>query len=139
MLGVERPYNVSLGRDTYLGTDLVFKPGAGNMFIGLGIKVSNLTGADMPMKWSDIYITNKYQDKWYPVWGAYKQTNTAMNPLTIELLQYDQVSPDYDPDAHFYLGDNGYVRVIFQLPKNNLYYYFGFADLPLVEINWRYY
>jgi len=51
----------------------------------------------------------------------------------------DQVHPDFDPDAHFYLSDNGYVRVIFQLPRDNLYYYFGFADLQLIEINWRYY
>ena len=139
VLEVEKPFRVYLGKDTYLGTDVVFKPAQGSMYLGLGIKVSNLTGSDITMKWSDIYITNKYQDKWYPVFGAYQQTNSAMDPRTVEIVKYDQVHPDFDPDAHFYASDNGYIRVIFELPKDNLYYYFGLADLPLIEINWRYY
>jgi hypothetical protein len=139
VLDIERPHQVDLGVDSSLGTDLIYNPGAGNMFLGLGIKVTNFEGSDILMKWSEVYLVNKYQDKWYPVWGVYKQTNTAMDPLTIEILKFDQVHPDFDPDAHFYLSDNGYVRVIFQLPRDNLYYFFGFADLPLIEINWRYY
>jgi len=139
VLDVKRSHRVDLGIDNNLGTELTFTPGAGNMFLSFGVKVSNLTGSDITMKWSDIYLTNKYQDKWYPVFGAYKDTNSAIDPFTVEILEFDQVHPDFDPDAHFYAGDNGYVRVIFRIPRDNLYYFFGFADLPLVEINWRYY
>jgi hypothetical protein len=138
VMEIEKPHQVYLGVDNNLGTDIYFKPGEGNMFLGLGIKVNNLTGADIPFKWTDIYIVNKYQDKWYPVFGAYKNTNSAMDASTVEILQYDHVHPDFDPDAHFYAADNGYARVIFRVPRDNLYYFFGFADLPLIEINWRY-
>lgn len=139
ILDVEKPYRVHLGIDPYHGTELSFTPGAGHMFLGLGIKVKNLTGADITFKWTDLYLTNKYQDKWYPSWGAYQPTNAAMDPLTVEIVKYDEVHPDFDPDAHFYASDNGFVRVIFRVPKDNLYYFFGMADLPLIEINWRYY
>jgi hypothetical protein len=139
VMDIEKPHQVYLGVDNNLGTDIYFKPGEGNMFLGVGIKVTNLTGADIPFKWTDIYLVNKYQDKWYPVFGAYKNTNSAMDSSTVEILQYDQVHPDFDPDAHFYAADNGYARVVFRVPRDNLYYFFGFADLPLIEINWRYY
>jgi hypothetical protein len=139
ILDVEKPYRVHLGIDPYHGTELSFTPGAGHMFLGLGIKVKNLTGADITFKWTDLYLTNKYQDKWYPSWAAYQPTNAAMDPLTVEIVKYDEVHPDFDPDAHFYASDNGFVRVIFRVPKDNLYYFFGMADLPLIEINWRYY
>jgi hypothetical protein len=33
------------------------------------------------------------------------------------------------------LGDNGYLRVIFRVPRDNDYYSLAFADLPLIEIN----
>jgi hypothetical protein len=139
IMGVETPFRVYLGKDAVQGTDLFFSPGEGNFFLGLGIKVSNLTGADIPLKWSDVYITNKFQDRWYPVWGTYEDTNSTIDPLGVEILAFDQVNPDFDPDAHFYVGDNGYVRVIFQLPKDNLHYFFGISDLPMIEINWKYY
>jgi hypothetical protein len=133
VVDIEKPYQI------YLSDNQIFAPGKGKMFLGLGIRVTNLTGADIPFKWTDIYIVNKYQDKWYPVFGAYKNTNSALDSSTVEILQYDQVHPDFDPDAHFYAADNGYARVIFRVPRDNLYYFFGFADLPLIEINWRYY
>lgn len=139
VVGIERPHIVDLGIDANLDSQLVFTPGEGNMFLSLGIKVTNKTGSDIPLKWTDVYIVNKYEDKWYPVWGVYKKTNTAIDPLTIEILEFDQVHPDFDPDAHMYVSDNGYLRVIFQIPRDNLYYYFGMTDLPLIEINWRYY
>ena len=139
VMDIEKPHQVYLGVDNNLGTDIFFKPGEGNMFLGVGIKITNRTGADIPFKWTDIYLVNKYQDKWYPVFGAYKNTNSAMDASTVEILQYDQVHPDFDPDAHFYAADNGYARVVFRVPRDNLYYFFGMADLPLIEINWRYY
>jgi hypothetical protein len=139
VLDIDKPYRVHLGWDSYLGKEISFTPGAGQMFLALGVKVNNLTGADIPMKWTDLYLVNKYQEKWYPTWGAYQKTNSAMDPLMVEILKYDQVHPDFDPDAHFYASDNGFLRVIFRVPKDNLYYFFGFADLPLIEINWRYY
>jgi hypothetical protein len=128
---VERPTHVNPGGGT------VFTPGEGYMFLGLGIKVTNLTGADVPLKWSDIYLINKYQDKWYPMWGAYQKTNKVLDPLTVEILEFE-VHPEIDPDANIFMSDNGYLRAIYRLPKDNLYYYFGFADLPLIEINYRY-
>ena len=139
VLDVEKPYRVYLGVDSSSGSDIIYSPGAGNMFLGLGIKVTDFSGSDARMKWSDVYLVNKYQDRWYPVWGVYKPFNAALDPLTLEIMHTDQVHPDFDPDAHFSLSDNGYLRVIFQLPRDNLYYYFGFADLPRIEINWRYY
>jgi len=139
VIDIARSHQVDLGIDNNLGTELIYTPGAGNMFLTLGIKVSNLTGSDITLKWTDIYLVNKYQDKWYPVFGAYRATNAAMDPLTVQILEFDQVHPDFDPDAHFYAADNGYVRVVFRIPRDNLYYFFGFADLPMIEINWRYY
>ena len=128
--GLEKPSQV------HLGDGLVFLPGYGNLFLGLGIRVSDLTGSDVMLKWSDVYLINKYQDKFYPMWGAYQKTNAVMNPLTINILPLE-IDPEIDPDAHVYLGDNGYLRVIFRLPQDNLYYYLGVADLPLIEIDYR--
>jgi hypothetical protein len=131
VLGLEWPTHANPDGKSFL------YPGPGNMFLGLDVKVNNLTGSDFDLKWDQVYLANKYQEKWYPTWGAYEQTNKYIDPLTIEVLEFE-VHPDYDPDAHVYLGENGYMRVIFRLPKDNLYYYFGLADLPLIEINWRY-
>lgn len=131
VLGLEWPTHANPDGESFL------YPGPGNMFLGLGIRVHNLTGSDVDLKWDQISLVNKYQDKFYPIWGAYKQTNQFVDPLTLEVLEFE-VHPDYDPDAHIYLGDNGFMRILFRLPKDNLYYYFGFADLPLIEINWRY-
>ena len=139
VLAIETPYIVDLNMAANLSNELVFTPGAGNIFLTLGVKVSNLTDSDISLKWADVYLVNKYQDKWYPVWGAYEKSNVIIDPLTIKIVEFDQVSPDYDPDAHLYLGDNGYLRVIFRVPKDNLYYFFGITDVPLIEINWRYY
>ena len=139
IVAVEKPYRIHLGVDSKLGTEIVYNPGPGNMFLGLGIKVANVTGSHIRMKWSSLYVVNKYQEKWYPVWGVYKKINTVMDPLTLKILQADQVHPDVNWNASFDLSHNGYLRLIFQLPRDNLYYYFGFADLPQIEINWRYY
>jgi hypothetical protein len=58
VMDIEKPHQVYLGVDNNLGTDIFFKPGEGHMFLGVGIKVSNLTGADLPFKWTDIYLVN---------------------------------------------------------------------------------
>lgn len=139
ILDVEKPYRVYLGWDSYLGKDISYTAGAGYFFLDIGVRVTNLTGSDLPLKWTDVYLVNKNQQIWYPTWGAYEQTNEAMDPLAVEIVKYDQVHPDFDPDAHFYLSHNGYLRAIFRIPKDNLYYFFGCADLPQIEINWRYY
>jgi hypothetical protein len=131
VLGLEWPTHANPDGKSFI------YPGPGNMFLGLGIRVRNLTGSDIDLKWDQVYLVNKYQDKFYPMWGAYKQTNQFVDPLNLEILEF-AVHPDYDPDAHVYLGDNGFMRAIFRVPRDNLYYYFGFADLPLIEINWRY-
>jgi hypothetical protein len=128
VIKIEKPYQV------HLSDDLIFFPGDGNMFLDLGIKVTNLTDANIPFHWSDIYLVNKYQTKWYPVWGAYEKTNLVIDPLSIAIRQF-QVDPLVQPDARIYLGVNGYMRLIFRLPKDNYYYYFRFADLPLIEID----
>jgi len=131
VIDIQRPFQVHPGGDT------VFTAGEGNMLLSLGIKVTNYTGTDIPLKWSDVYLVNKYQDKWYPVWGAYQKTNANIDPFTVQILEYE-VDPAIDPDAKIFMGDNGYLHVIYRLPKDNLYYYFGFADLPLIEVNYRY-
>jgi hypothetical protein len=105
------------------------------MFLGLGIQVKNLTDSDIPFKWNEVYLINEYQDKWYPLWGAYKKTNMVIDPLGIEIRQFKVDSKD-QPDARVYFGDNGYMRAIFRLPKDNNYYYLAFADLPLIEIDY---
>jgi len=128
VIGIKRPYHV------YLGDDLIYDPGEGNMFLELGINVINFTDSDIPLKWSDVYLINKYQDKWYPVWGAYEKTNLVIDPFTVAIPRL-VVDPKTRPDARIYLGDNGYLRAIFRLPRDNYYYYFSFADLPLIEIN----
>jgi hypothetical protein len=139
ILDVEKPHRVYLGWDSYLKKEISFMPGPGNMFLSFGVKLNNLTSSDINMKWSDLYLVNKYDEKWYPEWGAYRGTNSFVDPRTVEIVQYDRVHPDFDPDAHFYASNNGFVRVIFRVPKDNLYYFFGFAELPIIEINWRYY
>jgi hypothetical protein len=127
IMDIERPHQV------YLSDNQIFTTGEGNLFLGLGIRVTNLTDSDIEFNWSDIYLTNKYEDKWYPIWGAYKKTNLMVDPLGIQIHQFKVDSKDR-PDAHIYLGDNGYLRVIFRLPRDNHYYYLSFADLPLLEI-----
>lgn len=139
VVDIDKVYSVYLGQDPVLGTDIRHAPGEGNMFLDIGIRVRNTTGSDLPMKWSEIYVTNKHGDKWYPTWGGYRETGSLVDPLTIEILKYDQVHPDYDPDAHYYIGGVGFVRAIFRLPRTNLYYFFGFGDLPQIEIKNIYY
>ena len=116
VVGVEKPYHI------YMGNDVVFSPAAGSMFLDLVIKLTNLTGSEMPFKWSDIYLLDKYQIKRYPVWGAYERTNLVIDPFSIEIPE-TAIDPKIQPDARIYLGDNGYLRVIFRLPKENYYYY----------------
>ena len=130
VVNLENPYHV------YLSNDLIYSPGEGNMFLDLGLSVMNRTDSDIPLKWKDVYLINKYQDKWYPIWGAYQKTNLVKDPLTVEILPF-VVDPQVQPDARVYLGDNGYLRAIFRLPKDNYYYYFSFAGLPLIEIDYR--
>jgi len=127
VLEIEKPYQIHLSETS------IFVPGKGHMFLGLGIKVTNLTNEDIPFKWNEIYLTNKYQDRWYPLWGAYKKTNMVIDPLGIEIRQF-KVDHKNQPEARIYLGDNGYMRVIFRVPRDNYYYYLGFADLPWIEI-----
>lgn len=136
---IKKVYNVYLGEDPVSGQEIRLAPGAGNMFLDFGVKVNNVTGSDVPMKWSAIYLSDKQGNKFYPTWGGYRATGTIVDPLTMEILKYDKVHPDYDPDAHFYIGAAGFVRAIFNLPRNNLYYFFGFGDLPQIEIKNVYY
>ena len=130
VVDLERPYQI------YLSDDLTFAPGKGKMFLGVGIKLTNLTDAEIPFKWNEMYLMNKYQDRWYPVWGAYKKTNLVIDPLGIEIRPFKIDSRD-QPDARIYFGDNGYLRAIFRLPRDNHYYYLAFADLPRIEINYE--
>jgi hypothetical protein len=126
---VEKPYQI------YLSDNLIFTPGEGKMFLGLGIKITNLTPSEIPFTWNEMYLVNKYQDRWYPLWGAYRKTNMVMDPLGIEVRQF-KVNPKEQPDARIYFGDNGYLRAIFRVPRDNEYYYLAFADLPLIEIDY---
>ena len=126
---IERPHQI------YLSDNLFFAPGQGKMFLGLGIKVTNLTGSEISFKWNEIYLTNEYQDSWYPLWGAYKKTNMVIDSLGIGVRQFKVDSRD-QPDARIYFGTNGYMRAIFRLPRDNDYYYLAFADLPLIEISY---
>jgi hypothetical protein len=139
VVDIDRVISVYLGQDPVLGTDIRYSSEAGHMFMDIGMKVTNLTGSDIPMKWSEIYVSNKHGDKWYPKWGAYQEADGAVDPLTVKIIKYDQVHPDYDPDAHYYIGGTGFVRVIFELPRTSLYYFFGFGDLPQIEIKNLYY
>jgi hypothetical protein len=129
VVDLEQPYQL------YLGADSVFTPGPGNLFLGLGIKVTNLTERDLPFDWNEIYLFNEYEDKWSPLWGAYKKTNLAIDPLGIEIRPLKLGSND-QPNGRVYFGDNGYLRVIFRLPRDNDYYYLSFADLPVIEIDY---
>jgi hypothetical protein len=139
ILSIKKPSSVDLSTDPISGAEMLFKPGAGNMFLDFGIKVVNKTGTDIDVKWSDIYLVNKFQDKFQPSWGVYKESDVAIDPLLMKINKYDRVDPDFDPNAHFYMGNGGYIRVIFLLPRNNLYYYFGFGELPVIEIKNKYY
>jgi hypothetical protein len=129
VLDIEKPHQI------YLNDNLIFAPGEGKMFLGLGIQVTNLTDSEIPFKWNEMYLLNEYQDKWYPLWGAYQKTNMVMDPLGIEVRQFKVDSKD-QPSARIYFGDNGYLRAIFRVPRDNDYYYLAFADLPLIEIDY---
>jgi hypothetical protein len=126
VIAVEKPFRV------YPGGDSFFTPGKGNMFLDLGIKVSNLTGSDTLVNWSDIYLANKHQERWYPTWGAYQETSAGIDSLTVNVREFE-----IDPTAHVFFGNNGYLRLIYRVPKDETYYYFGFLDLPLTEIDYK--
>jgi hypothetical protein len=128
ILEIEQPHQI------YLSDNLIFAPGGGKMFLGLGIQVTNLTGTEIPFKWNEIHLFNEYQDKWYPLWGAYKKTNMVMDPLGIEIRQFKLDAKD-QPGGRVYFGDNGYLRVIFRVPRDNNYY-LAFADVPIIEIDY---
>lgn len=129
VLKIEKPSQI------YLSKDQVYTPGKGKMFLSLGIKVTNFSNTEIPLKWKEISLVNEHQDKWYPLWGAYKKTNGVIDPFGIEIRQL-KVDAREQPTARIYLGDNGYLRVIFRVPRDNDYYSLAFADLPLIEINY---
>lgn len=128
VLKIEKPHQI------YLGKDQIYAPGKGKMFLSLGIKVTNLSNTEIPLKWNEITLLNEYGDKWYPLWGGYKKTNRVIDPLGIEVWRF-KLDAREQPTARIYLGDNGYLRVIFRVPRDDDYYSLAFAGLPLIEID----
>ena len=64
------------------------------------------------------------------------QLQLAIDPLGIEVYPFKLGTND-QPNARVYFGDNGYMRVIFRVPRDNDFYYLAFADLPSIEIDYE--
>jgi hypothetical protein len=126
VITVQKPFRV------YPNSEAFFTPGKEYMFLDIGVKVSKLADSEVSAKWNDIYVTNKYEEKWYPIWGVYKDTNVFEDPLTIKVSEYE-----LDPEAtDVVFGDNGFLRVIFRVPKGETFY-FSLANMPLTRVEFK--
>jgi hypothetical protein len=114
----------------YPGGKFYFNPADGYMLVDIGVKVSNLTGSDIPVKWGDVYIMTT-EEWWAPSWGTYKDTSGNLDPFTIGVSELE-----IDPEAQITFGQDGYFRLFYHIPKDGTYY-FGFADAPLIEVNFK--
>ena len=115
----------------YPGGKFYFSPAAGYMLVDIGVKVSNLTSTDIPVKWNDIYIMNSKQDWWISSWGTYKVASGTLDPFSIGVSEVK-----IDPKVQITVSHDGYLRLFYHIPVGETYY-FGFADSPLTVVKFK--
>ena len=115
----------------YPGGKFYFTPAQGYMLVDIGVKVGNLTSSELPVKWNDIYIMNSNQEWWIPSFGTFKDTSEDLDPFTIGVSEIE-----IDPDVEITFAHDGYLRLFYHIPKGETYY-FGFADAPLSEVDFK--
>jgi hypothetical protein len=113
------------------GGKFMFVATSGNMLVDIGVKVSNLTGSNLSVKWKDIYIMSKNQDAWYSTWGTWKDSSGNLDPFTIGISEVYT-----NPELEISISHDGYLRLFYHIPRGETYY-FGFFDSPLTVINFK--
>jgi hypothetical protein len=114
----------------YPGGKYSYTPKAGNMIVDVGVKVSNLTGSQASVKWSNVYVVEETGDAWYPSYGTYKESGKEIDPFSLGISENTIVGED----VITFKGDI-YLRLIFIVADNDpTTFVFGFDDSPLIEI-----
>jgi hypothetical protein len=114
----------------YPGGKYSYTPKPGNIIIDTGVKVSNLTGSQASVKWSNVYVVEETGDAWYPTFGSYKESGKELDPFSLGISE-NTINGD---DVISFKGDI-YLRLIFLLTDNApTTFLFGFEDSPYIEI-----
>jgi hypothetical protein len=74
---------------------------------------------------------NENSDWWYPTWGTFKSSSGKMDPFTIGVSEVE-----IDPETTITVDNEGYLRLFYVVKEADVYY-FGFADSPLTEMNFK--
>lgn len=114
----------------YPGGKYLYTPNAGDVIVDVGVKVSDLTGSQVSVKWGNVYVVEPNGDAWYPTWGSYKESGKKIDPFGLGISD-ENINGD---DLITFKGDI-YLRLIFIVTEGDpTVFVFGFDDSPLIEI-----
>ncbi len=114
----------------YMG-DYYYYPKAGQLFVELIVKVSNLTGSKASVPWKNVYVVEDTGDAWYSNWSGYKAVSTGKKVDGASI----GVNETVDANVTIDFEDDVYLRMIWFLSKKDkTTILFGFDDSPNVEI-----
>jgi hypothetical protein len=116
----------------YLDTKYHWVPTAGNMFVELGIKVTNLKpGSKVSVPWGNIHVTEASGSAWYPNWGEFKSVASGVefNPKKLVFRSLD------NPNEQVIFDEVAYVRAIYGVAKlSPTTLLFEFGDSPQIKV-----
>lgn len=116
----------------YPGGKFYYTANPGYMLIDVGVKVVNISGSSLDVKWKDVYVMRENGDWWYPTWGTFKTSLDKLDPFSIGVSEVE-----IDPEAVITVGNkDGYLRLFF-LVEEEAAFYFGFGDSPLTEMRFK--
>jgi len=105
---------------------------AGNMFIELEVKVTNLQpGVTASIPWSHVYVVEADEKAWYPNWGGYKAVSSGKSVAASSL----SVSSIKSGDEKISFKEDLYLRLIYVVAESETTtILFGFEDSPMIEV-----
>jgi hypothetical protein len=118
-------------RRVYMG-NYYYYPLAGQIYVELVVKVSNLTGSEISVPWENVYVVDEAGNAYYPSWGGYTAVKTGK---TVDGSAVG-VNEIVDSKATLDIEEDAYLRMIWFLDKTGAKTtaLFGFFDSPYVEV-----
>lgn len=114
----------------YPGGTYLYTPNAGNIIVDVGVKVSNLTGSSVSVKWENVYVVEQNGDAWFPTWGSYKESGKKVDPFSLGISD-----ANINGDDVITFNNDIYLRLIYIVTEADpTTFVFGFDDSPLIEI-----
>jgi hypothetical protein len=113
----------------YMG-DYYYSPLAGQIFVEVVVKVSNLTGSEAKVPWKYIYVKEESGDIWYSNWAGFKAANTGKKVDSAAI----GVNDTKDGTGTVDFQEDVYLRMIWFLTNKDKTVLFGFDDSPQIQI-----